>query len=87
MNRVVINNNDEVMKIIEKYEYISLRTCIKCGKTAYGVTEGWITPLCKECFNKSTFRIIRPYYNEDNSWYGYTCLIRIGRKPCRHKIK
>lgn len=64
--------NDEVMKIIEKYEYISLRTCIKCGKTAYGVTEGWITPLCKECFNKSTFRIIRPYYNEDNSWYGYT---------------
>ncbi len=64
--------NDEVMKIIEKYEYISLRTCIKCGKTAYGITEGWITPLCKECFNKSTFRIIRPYYNEDNSWYGYT---------------
>lgn len=64
--------NDEVMKIIEKYEYISLRTCIKCGKTAYGITEGWITPLCKECFDKSTFSIIRPYYNEDNSWYGYT---------------
>lgn len=64
--------NDEVMKIIEKYEYISLRTCIKCGKTAYGITEGWITPLCKGCFDKSTFSIIRPYYNDNNSWYGYT---------------
>ena len=64
--------SDEVMKIIEKYEYISLRTCIRCGKTAYGVTEGWVNPLCKDCFNNSNYSVIRPYYHEHNTWYGYT---------------
>ena len=62
----------EVEKIIEKYEYISLRTCIRCGKTAYGLTEGWVSPLCEDCFKKSSYAVIIPFYNKDNTWYGYT---------------
>ena len=63
---------NEVHKIIEKYEYISRRTCIECGKTAYGLTEGWVQPLCEDCFKKSDYARIRPFYHKDNSWYGYT---------------
>ena len=63
---------DEVHKILAKYEYISLRTCIRCGKTAYGLTEGWVSPLCEDCFKKSSYAVIRPFYTEGNTWYGYT---------------
>lgn len=32
-----------------KYEELSFKTCINCGKPAIGYTKGWITPLCEEC--------------------------------------
>lgn len=63
---------DDVHKIIEKYEYISFRTCMNCGRPAYGVTSGWVKPLCEECFKNSDLSRIRPFYHKDNSWYGYT---------------
>lgn len=35
--------------IIRKYEYISQKTCICCGKPATKVTTGWISPYCDDC--------------------------------------
>ena len=40
---------DEVESIIEKYEEISKRTCIICGKPATVMTTGWISPYCDDC--------------------------------------
>ena len=34
---------------LHKYEDLSFRTCIRCGKPAIGLTKGWIMPLCKDC--------------------------------------
>lgn len=36
-------------EIIPKYQKLSTRTCIKCGKPATKVTLGWISPYCDEC--------------------------------------
>jgi len=38
--------NEEVYKVISKYEEISSVTCISCGKPATKITKGWITPVC-----------------------------------------
>lgn len=35
--------------IIRKYEDMSMRTCIVCGKPATRVTTGWISPFCDDC--------------------------------------
>lgn len=37
-------------EIIPKYEKLSTRTCIKCGKPATRITLGWISPYCDDCF-------------------------------------
>jgi len=42
----------EIMKIISKYEGISYRTCIECGKPAKWVSKGWICPYCDDCKEK-----------------------------------
>lgn len=36
-------------EIIPKYEKLSTRTCIKCGKPATRITLGWISPYCDDC--------------------------------------
>ena len=36
-------------EIIPKYEKLSTRTCIKCGKPATKVTLGWVSPYCDDC--------------------------------------
>ena len=41
--------HEEYTDWICKYEDLSFKTCINCGKPAIGFTKGWITPLCKEC--------------------------------------
>lgn len=38
-----------VQEIIRKYEVISSRTCVVCGKPATKLTKGWIVPVCDEC--------------------------------------
>lgn len=38
--------------IITKYEDMSRRTCIECGKPATKVLIGWISPYCDECATK-----------------------------------
>ena len=40
---------EEYQDWICKYEGLSSRTCINCGKPAIGLTKGWIMPLCKDC--------------------------------------
>ena len=57
----------EVRKIIEKYEYISARTCIDCGKTADGMTEGYVLPYCDDCCKEPMTR----YYTKEMPFYDY----------------
>lgn len=41
---------DKMMReIIPKYEHLSARTCIKCGKPATKISQSWISPWCDEC--------------------------------------
>ena len=40
---------EEYKAWLYKYEDLSSRTCMNCGKPAIGFTKGWIMPLCKDC--------------------------------------
>jgi hypothetical protein len=40
---------DEVLDIISKYEELSERTCICCGRPATKISRGWISPYCDNC--------------------------------------
>ena len=63
----------EVHKIVAKYEYISGRTCINCGRTADGLTRGYILPLCKHCAGDEP---MDEYYTEDMPFYGHYYLTK-----------
>lgn len=39
----------EVHDIIHKYERLSAKTCIRCGRPAIKVSTGWIAPYCIYC--------------------------------------
>lgn len=52
--------------IIEKYESISHDVCVKCGKDATLLSDGWIYPYCDECFPKNAGIL---YYKHDGEWY------------------
>lgn len=41
----------KVQDIIRKYEELSARTCIQCGKPATKITTGWIAPYCDDCID------------------------------------
>lgn len=43
---------EEVNKIIQKYEYISEKTCIVCGRPATKISRGWISPYCDDCYKR-----------------------------------
>ena len=43
---------NELYDIIKKYEKLSEKTCIICGKPAKWITTGWIIPICDDCKNK-----------------------------------
>ena len=61
----------EVHDILNKYEYISSRTCVECGRPAKYRTTGWIEPYCDECIkNVVTLHPPEEYY-VDFSWYGF----------------
>lgn len=41
---------EKILKeIIPKYERLSERTCIKCGKPATKISLGWVSPWCDNC--------------------------------------
>lgn len=42
----------KVQDIINKYENLSIRTCICCGRPATKISLGWISPFCDKCAEK-----------------------------------
>lgn len=59
----------DVNKIIQKYEYISARTCIECGLPAEYITTGWVSPYCEHCVPESALSPLQVV--KDVDWYGY----------------
>lgn len=51
-------------EIVRKYEEISERTCICCGKPATRITTGWISPYCDACCPAEPFVPIDLYYKK-----------------------
>ena len=41
-------STQDIQDIIDKYEDISRRTCLVCGKPATKMSTGWISPYCDE---------------------------------------
>lgn len=60
---------EEVHRIIQKYEYISERTCILCGRPATKISNGWLSPYCDDCYNKY---FNSEQYEEFKNWYGWS---------------
>lgn len=61
----------ETDKILDKYHYISYRTCIICGKLATCVSSGWIRPYCDEHLPEDLKKGVQEYFY-DIDWYGWT---------------
>ena len=57
----------KVQDIIDKYEHISARTCIRCGRPATKISTGWICPFCDKCADKLSDRIDFKEINNDNN--------------------
>lgn len=53
----------ETRVIIDRYEVLSEKTCIKCGKPAEYSTKNWISPYCKECADSILENAQRYYTN------------------------
>lgn len=53
-------------KIVSKYEELSKRICVICGKPATRVTTGWISPFCDDCVPKNERSVsIEEYMKKD----------------------
>ena len=64
---------DEVHDILLKYEYISSRTCVKCGRRAKYVTKGYVLPYCEDCIgDRGDFMGKEEFYQKYMDWYGWT---------------
>ena len=61
----------DVRDIINKYDYISARTCIECGRPARYFTTGWLSPYCEDCIDEYRKSMAEEYYT-DIPWYGWT---------------
>ena len=57
--------SDELYDIIDKYEWISYRTCGDCGKPATKISKGWVYPYCDDCIGDRNFTEIgkNPFAN------------------------
>lgn len=56
-----------VPDILDKYERLSERTCIECGKPATQITLGWISPYCDKCCPRGKHMPIEQYFAEDSN--------------------
>lgn len=43
------NGRAEAQKVVRKYEGLSGKTCINCGKLATRISQHWISPYCDDC--------------------------------------
>ena len=57
----------ELNDIIYKYEDISERTCICCGRPATKISLGWISPFCDKCANDLSDRVKFREIDDDNN--------------------
>ena len=63
---------EEVHDILLKYEYITSRTCVNCGRRAKYVTKGYILPFCEDCIEKHKGPMGKEeFYQENLDWYGW----------------
>lgn len=53
-------HTDEAEEVIDKYQQLSAKTCIECGKPATQLSVGWICPYCDECADKTTYTKFMP---------------------------
>lgn len=53
------NTTKAIQDIISKYEAISFRTCISCGKPATKMSKGWISPYCDDCIGNHDYTVIK----------------------------
>lgn len=63
----------EGFDIIAKYERLSERTCICCGKPATKISKGWVSPFCDDCVDKQRLGMyvdIDKYFNEEDEDIG-----------------
>ena len=49
---------EDLIDILQKYEDLSRKTCILCGKPAKFITTNWISPYCEQCIDYT-----KPYKN------------------------
>ena len=57
--------NSAIHDIIRKYDELSYRTCIRCGKPAKYITNGWISPFCEDCVKKDVICSYHELTEED----------------------
>ena len=57
---------NKVQDIVCKYEDLSARTCISCGKPATKISHGWICPWCDNCASEKLedYIPISEFYDE-----------------------
>ena len=48
-----------VLDIVLKYDRISSRTCVDCGKPATKISTGWICPYCDDCIGDRKYTEIK----------------------------
>lgn len=48
----------ELVEVIDKYEKLSRRICIRCGTPATKISLGWISPYCDVCSEKIPYKKI-----------------------------
>lgn len=56
-----------VPDILRKYEQLSERICIECGKPATKITLGWISPYCDKCCPRGKHMPIEQYFTEGSN--------------------
>lgn len=59
-------NTEEGYNIINKYESLSRRICICCGKPAKYITFNWISPFCEDCIKdiEDDYETVEEYFGE-----------------------
>lgn len=59
--------DSQIPSIINKYENLSMRICIRCGAPATRMTTGWVSPYCEKCCPNERSVPIDEYFKEDET--------------------
>ena len=62
--------DSRIPDIIDKYERMSERICIVCGRPATRITTGWICPYCDDCCPDIQWIPAAEYFGEDEGKNG-----------------